>query len=282
MSRHINTLSQLTDSYDAILCDVWGVLHNGIDPFPLAVQALIDARATATSVVMITNSPRPAEGVINQFGIIGVDRSAWDDIVTSGDVTRRLISEGPKKLFYIGPDRDRELADGLSVELVAEEDAEGVLCTGPFDDEIETPNDYAEMLARFKERNLPFLCANPDQVVERGDRLIYCAGSIATAYEKIGGETRIAGKPHRPIYEEALRRVELLRGTVDKARVLAIGDGIATDISGALNAEIDVLFIARGIHANQYYEDKRINEAKLNQFFARENTVPTLWSDWLK
>lgn len=282
MPRHINTLAELTSSYDAILCDVWGVLHNGIDPFPLAVQALMDARTAGTSVVMITNSPRPSQGVISQFDIIGVDRSAWDDIVTSGDVTRRLISEGPKKLFYIGPDRDRELAEGLGVELVTENEAEAVLCTGPFDDEVETPDDYADMLARFKTRNLPFLCANPDQVVERGDRLIYCAGSIATAYEKLGGETRIAGKPHGPIYDEALHRVKALRGSVDKTRVLAIGDGIATDISGALNAEVDVLFIARGIHAKQYYEGNRVNEANLKQFFSRENTVPTYWSDWLK
>ncbi len=242
----------------------------------------MDARTVGTSVVMITNSPRPSQGVISQFDIIGVDRSAWDDIVTSGDVTRRLISEGPKKLFYIGPDRDRELAEGLGVELVAENEAEAVLCTGPFDDEVETPDDYADMLARFKTRNLPFLCANPDQVVERGDRLIYCAGSIATAYEKLGGETRIAGKPHGPIYDEALHRVKALRGSVDKTRVLAIGDGIATDISGALNAEVDVLFIARGIHAKQYYEGNRVNEANLKQFFSRENTVPTYWSDWLK
>jgi HAD superfamily hydrolase (TIGR01459 family) len=277
----IDRLDELAAKYDAVLCDVWGVVHNGINPFPFAVEALQAWRKAGGTVVLITNSPRPAEGVINQFGVIGVAEDAWDDIVTSGDVTRRLVAEGPKKLFFIGPDRDKLLVDGLDVELVEEAKADAILCTGLYDDEAETPDEYDSLLTRLVDRELPFICANPDQVVERGDRLLYCAGALATAYEKLGGQTRIAGKPHAPIYVEAMRRVEKLRGETSPDRVLAIGDGMSTDIRGAVGAGLDVLFIARGIHAAEYYEGKRVDEARLTQFFEREKTIPTLWADWL-
>lgn len=277
----IDRLDEVAAQYDAVLCDVWGVVHNGVSPFPFAVAALQAWRAAGKTVVLITNSPRPAEGVINQFDVIGVASDAWDDIVTSGDVTRRLVEEGPKKLFFIGPDRDTTLIDGLDVQLVQEEEAEAVLCTGLYDDETETPDQYSDLLTRLAGRDLPFICANPDQVVERGDRLIYCAGALATAYEKIGGQTRIAGKPHAPIYQEALKRLAKLRGATPNGRVLAIGDGIATDIRGAVTAGLDVLFIARGIHAGEYYSGNRVDEQRLGAFFDREETRPTLWADWL-
>ena len=203
----IDRLDEVASSYDAVLCDVWGVVHNGISPFPLAVQALQAWREAGKTVVLITNSPRPAEGVISQFGVIGVADDAWDDIVTSGDVTRRLVADGPRKLFFIGPDRDMLLVDGLDVELVGEEEAEAILCTGLFDDEAETPDDYHDQLNRLVARDLPFICANPDQVVERGDRMIYCAGALATAYEKLGGRTRIAGTVlFVPVIEELFFR----------------------------------------------------------------------------
>ncbi len=277
----IDRLNEVAASYDAVLCDVWGVVHNGISPFPLAVQALQAWREAGKTVVLITNSPRPAEGVISQFGVIGVAEDAWDDIVTSGDVTRRLVVDGPQKLFFIGPERDSLLVDGLDVELVGEEEAEAILCTGLFDDEAETPDEYHDQLSRLAARDLPFICANPDQVVERGDRMIYCAGALATAYEKLGGRTRIAGKPHAHIYAEALNRVVKLRGETPSDRVLAIGDGISTDIRGAVAAELDVLFIARGIHAAEYYEGKRVDESRLAQFFEREKTTPSHWAHWL-
>tara|TARA_R100001129_G_scaffold13438_3_gene8660 strand:+ start:7755 stop:8696 length:942 start_codon:yes stop_codon:yes gene_type:complete len=277
----IDRLDEVAANYDVVLCDVWGVVHNGVNPFPFAVQALEAWRAAGKTVVLITNSPRPGDGVIKQFDVIGVSTGAWDDIVTSGDVTRTLVSKGPKKLFFIGPERDHAHFDGLGVELVGEDEAEAILCTSPYDDEVETPDDYTELLSRLVKRKLPFICANPDQVVERGDKLVYCAGALARVYEELGGETRVAGKPHSPIYAEALRRVEKLRGSTPNNRVLAIGDGIATDISGAVGAGIDVLFIARGIHASEYYEGKTVDIDRMNAFFNRENTWPTYWSDWL-
>ncbi|MBW3097103.1 TIGR01459 family HAD-type hydrolase [Pseudohoeflea coraliihabitans] len=282
MPRKIDRLDEIASAFDVLLCDVWGVVHNGINPFPQAIEALVAARRAGKTVVMITNSPRPAEGVIGQFAAIGVDAEAWDDIVTSGDVTRSLVENAPRKLFYIGPERDRALVDGLDVELVDEDQAEAVLCTGPFHDETETPDDYAAMLSRFKARDLPFYCANPDQVVERGERIIYCAGALGSAYEAIGGVTRIAGKPHRPIYDEAIRRVEALRGETAKARMLAVGDGMGTDIRGAVDAGLDALFIARGIHAADYYQGNRVDEDRLATFFEHHRSaLPTYWSEGL-
>lgn len=281
MPRQITSLEEISDRYDVILSDVWGVVHNGIAPFPRAIAALTAARARGVSVVLITNSPRPAQGVIRQFETIGVARDCWDDIVTSGDVTRRLVEEGPRKLFFLGPDTDRPLVDGLDVELVDAGTADAILCTGFFDDEKETPDDYRDLLATFRARDLPFICANPDQVVERGDRLIYCAGAMASAYAALGGETRIAGKPHAPIYREAFVRARKLRGEIDPARVVAIGDGMGTDIRGALDNGIDALFVARGIHAGEYYEDGQVNETRLAGFLEREAADPAYWTDGL-
>lgn len=281
MTLRIKSLDELAQSHDVILCDVWGVLHNGVSPFPFAVEALKAARARGQTVVLITNSPRPAGAVISQFETIGVDPDCFDDIVTSGDVTRRLVSDGPRKIFFLGPDRDKLLVDGLDVELVSAEEAQAVLCTGLFDDEAETPESYAPMLEGFRDRSLPLICANPDVVVERGDRLVYCAGALANAYQAMGGETRIAGKPHAPIYKEALRRAEALRGGIDPARVVAIGDGVPTDIRGAIANDIAVVFIARGVHARDYYDDRRIDVARLASFLAAEDVKPAWWMEWL-
>lgn len=281
MTLRIKSLDELAHSHDVILCDVWGVLHNGVSPFPFAVEALKAARTRGQTVVLITNSPRPAGAVISQFESIGVDPDCFDDIVTSGDVTRRLVSDGPRKIFFLGPDRDKLLVDGLDVELVSPDEAQAVLCTGLFDDEAETPESYAPMLAGFRDRGLPLICANPDVVVERGDRLVYCAGALANAYQAMGGETRIAGKPHAPIYKEALRRAKALRGEIDPARVVAIGDGVPTDIRGAIANDVAVVFIARGVHARDYYDDRQIDVARLTSFLAAEDVKPAWWMEWL-
>lgn len=249
----IASLSDITDDYDLILCDVWGVLHNGVSAWAEASDALIDARSAGKTVILITNSPRRSQEVITQLQSLDVPGEAYDGLVTSGDVTRTLIAEGPRKIFHLGPDRDRTLFDDLDVELVEEFEASGVACTGMFEDETETPEDYAEMLQRMRARDLPFICANPDIVVERGDRLIWCAGALARDYGQLGGRTLIAGKPHRPIYEKALNDGATLRGKeTPLARVLAIGDGMTTDVKGAMLADIPLLFISDGVHAREY------------------------------
>lgn len=281
MPRRITDLDQLTSRADILLCDVWGVIHNGVNPFPLSVEALKTARGRGQTVILITNSPRPAAGVIRQFDTIGVDPECWDDIVTSGDVTRQLVSDGPRDIYFLGPERDMALVDGLNVNLVDSDAARAVLCTGLFDDETETAEDYRALLTGFKERGLPFICANPDLVVERGDRLIPCAGALAAIYEEIGGETRIAGKPHAPIYREVMARAAKIRGNADKARTLAIGDGVATDIRGALDNGFEAVFIARGVHARHYMSGRATDEARLHAFLDAEGVAPGYWMEWL-
>ncbi len=277
MTRSISTLGDVTDAYDVILCDVWGVLHNGIDAFPLAGEALTAAREKGLTVVLITNSPRPAIGVIPQLRAIGVPDSAYDRIVTSGDVTRTLIAAGPKKVFLLGPERDLPLFDGLDVDVVSKEEADCVVCTGFFDDEVEQPEDYREMLTDFVGRKVPLICANPDLVVERGHRIIPCAGAVAAFYTALGGETRIAGKPHAPIYAATLAAAREARGDFDQSRVLAIGDGMPTDVKGAVDAGLDLLYISGGIHAADYTANGLTDEGKLRVFLDREKVAPQYW-----
>ena len=174
-------------------------------PFRPPPSALPRARDKGLAVVLITNAPRPSPDVVAQLTSLGVPDAAWDAVVTSGDVTRDLIAAGPRKIYHLGPDRDFSIYDGLDVEMVEEFEASAVVCTGLFDDETEVPEDYAAALRRFRARDLPFICANPDIVVERGDRLIWCAGALARDYALLGGRTLISGKPHRPIYEASLK-----------------------------------------------------------------------------
>lgn len=251
--RQIANLAEISGGYDAIFCDVWGVLHNGVRSWTAAWKALAREREAGRAVVLITNAPRPKGPVSEQLASLGVPDGAYDDIVTSGDVTRALIGENARMVFHIGPDRDMSLYDGLDVELVEEREAATVVCTGLYDDDTETPADYTEMLQRLRARNLPFICANPDIVVERGDRLVYCAGALAKDFGMMGGRTLIAGKPHAPIYREAMARASAVLGReVARDRVLAIGDGLTTDVKGAMDYGLDLLFVSDGIHAREY------------------------------
>lgn len=247
--RRISGLRELTASYDAVLCDVWGVLHNGIAAFPDAVEALQRFRGGGGRVVLVTNAPRPAAPIRVQLRSLGVPDDCYDALVTSGDVTRSVIAERPgAKLLHIGADRDLSFYEGLDMTLVPETAAELVSCTGLFDDETETPEDYRALLERLAARRLVMVCANPDLVVERGDRMLYCAGALARLYEDLGGQAVLVGKPHPPIYRAARRLVAELGGET----VLAIGDGLPTDIRGACDNGIDVLFVTGGIHSADF------------------------------
>jgi HAD superfamily hydrolase (TIGR01459 family) len=271
----IGSLGEISGTYAAILCDVWGVVHNGERHFPAAASALAAARQAGIPVVLITNSPRRNADVVAQMQAIGVPSAAYDRVVTSGDVTRELIAEGPRKIFHIGADRDFTIYDGLDVELVEEFEADGVVCTGLFDDEVEKPEDYAELLQRLRARNLPFICANPDIVVERGERMIWCAGALARDYAQLGGRTLIAGKPYAPVYEAGLKEVAGLLGrTVERTEVLAIGDGMMTDVKGAADNGFDVLYVSGGIHARDYGDPLRPDPAKLAAFLEKHGYRP--------
>ena len=247
--RRIQGLKELAGEYDSLLCDVWGVLHNGVAAFPAAVDALLAFRRNGGRVVLVTNAPRPAEPIRLQLRQLGVRDAAYDALVTSGDVTRMVIAARPGiKLLHVGHERDLSFYDGLDATLVEEDDAEMISCTGLFDDTLETPENYRALLQRLVERRLPMVCANPDLVVERGDRLIYCAGALARLYHELGGEAILVGKPHAPIYVAAKRKVAELGGQ----RILAVGDGLPTDIRGAVDNGVPVLFVTGGIHAADF------------------------------
>jgi HAD superfamily hydrolase (TIGR01459 family) len=250
--------STLAPNYDAVLSDVWGVVHNGVAATPAACDALTRFREKGGSVVLISNAPRPGEGVIRFLDHLKVPHDAYDGIVTSGDVTRSVVAQrAGQKLFLIGPERDHSIFTGLDAPFTTVEEAEYVVCTGLFDDEVETPDDYRDLLAQLRARNLFMLCGNPDVVVERGDKLIYCAGALADVYAEMGGEVYYAGKPHRPLYDLALaetakvREARSLVPEVPLSRVLAIGDSVRTDLKGAHDLGVDCLFVTAGIHAEE-------------------------------
>ncbi len=246
----LDTIAELASDTQAWLVDIWGVMHNGETPFPTAVAACQRFRAAGGVVLLLSNSPRPSNGVATQLDQIGVARDAYDGIVSSGDATRTLLRAwSGRPVFHLGPARDAPLFEGIDIRLVAEADADGVICTGLFDDTTETPEDYSALLASFKARDLPMICANPDIKVERGGRIIFCGGAVAQAYAEIGGEVHLAGKPHAPIYDMALDELARLRGdAVEKERILAIGDGVKTDIAGAVRAGIRAVYIASAVH----------------------------------
>jgi len=260
--RQISGLGEISDRYDAILCDIWGVVHNGVASFAPAAKALACFRRRGGAVVLITNAPRPSAPIRRQVLRLGVPEDAIDAIVTSGDVTIGLMEEeAGDRVLHIGPERDLSLFDaaaeatGRRPRHVALEDAQYALCTGLRDDESETPDDYEPELSAMAARGMTMICANPDIVIHRGETLIYCAGALARRYEELGGKVVYAGKPYLPIYARALALVERARGaTIDKSRVLAIGDGMETDIAGAARAGLDALFVTGGIHRSLHGE----------------------------
>jgi len=243
-------LSHLAPRYDALLCDVWGVIHNGRESFPAACAALARFRANHGPVILISNAPRPCGPVIEQLDGLGVPRDAWTHVVTSGDATRRLLAErAPGPAWAVGPDRDAPLYEGLGLQFADLPAARFISVTGPFDDENDEPGDYRDRFVAAIERNLDLLCANPDIVVQRGAKLVYCGGALAQLYESLGGRVIMAGKPFAPIYELALAKAaEALGRPLDPARVLCIGDGLPTDVRGANARSLDILFCANGIH----------------------------------
>lgn len=252
----LSGFSEVADRFDLCLCDVWGVVHNGVAAYRDALVALMRMRERGISVVLVTNAPRPSEVIIDQLDGFGVPREAWDAIVTSGDVCRSLIhARAGEPMFRLGPDRDLPLIAGLNVRETSPAEAAYVLCTGLFDDENDTAATYADLLAGFAARGLPLICANPDLVVERGGRIIPCAGAVALAYEEIGGRVIYAGKPHRPIYEAALAAAEEKRGeAIARDRICAVGDAIRTDIAGASGFGAAGIMVLAGIHAQDLME----------------------------
>jgi HAD superfamily hydrolase (TIGR01459 family) len=245
------SIAPLAATSDLWFMDIWGIMHNGVRPYAKSVAACEAFRSQGGTVLLVTNAPRPRASVAMQLDRIGVAPTAYDGIVSSGDVSRSLIAAwAGSRILHIGPERDQPVFAGLDIVASATaEDAEVAVCTGLYEDETETPADYAGLLAKLRSRAVPMICANPDQKVERGGRIVYCGGAIATAYEALGGIVSYAGKPYPPIYELALEIGATLRGApITKDRVLAIGDGVATDIAGAARFAIRSVFIASGLY----------------------------------
>jgi HAD superfamily hydrolase (TIGR01459 family) len=268
--------STLAPAYDVVLCDVWGVVHNSIVAFADACTALTRFRRQGGTVVLITNAPRPSEVVMTILDSLDVPRAAYDAIVSSGDVTRAIIAaRAGQRAFHVGPERDVPMFEGLDTPLAPVESADYVVCSGLYDDTTETPQDYTALIAAMRERDLTMVCANPDMVVERGDKLVYCAGAIADLYAAAGGSVLYAGKPYRPIYERALDIARSVRGrATEQGRLLAIGDSVRTDLEGAAAFGIDCLFVTGGIHAEELGGRDQPNAAAIGDIFAAAGLVP--------
>jgi len=268
MTEIIVNLGQVAARYDAVFCDLWGCLHDGKQPFPAAVAALQGFRATGGKVLLLTNAPRPKSSIVKQLDGMGVPRDAWDEVVSSGDAAQYALITGAvgRRVYHIGADKDEpfftDFADDLAdtvksqqpIERVALSDATGIVCTGLADDLTETPDDYRAVLLLGKTKGLTMLCANPDIIVDFGDKRLYCAGALAQAYESIGGKTLYFGKPHPPIYDLARRRLAALAAHPDP-QILCIGDGITTDIQGGMAEGLDSLFVTGGIAATEFGPD---------------------------
>ncbi|NHB76534.1 TIGR01459 family HAD-type hydrolase [Rhodobacter calidifons] len=288
MTDIIRSLSDLTGRYDAVFCDLWGCLHNGQTAYPAAVSALQAFRSTGGRVVLLTNAPRPKSSVIRQLDGLGVPRDAYDLVVTSGDAAQMGMLSGAvgRRVHHIGAPKDEVFFTDFAEDLAAYaatqppitrvplRDAEGIVCTGLRDDLTETPDDYRASLLLGKTLGLPMLCANPDIIVDMGDKRLYCAGALAKAYEDMGGTALYFGKPHPPIYDLARRR--LAETGLTDAQILCIGDGIFTDIQGGIGEGLDTLFITGGLEADRFGPDvENPDPARLDAWLGAKELSPT-------
>ena len=275
-------LRDLVSGVEVVLSDIWGVVHNGLVAFPEACEALHRFRDQGGAVILITNAPRPADSVQRQLRRLGVADETYDAIVSSGDLTRHFVADhAGQKVFWLGPERDNSIHRGLDPVLAPLQQADYIVCTGPFDDETESAEDYRAMMMQAHARKLPLVCANPDIVVERGDRLVYCAGAIAELYRELGGEVIFYGKPHRPIYERAMALAgERLGHATPLDRVLAIGDSVRTDLAGARGFGVDCLFVTRGIHAEDFEGLDQLDPVAVKELFGHPPRALTRELRW--
>tara|TARA_B110000971_G_scaffold181153_1_gene187848 strand:- start:2423 stop:3307 length:885 start_codon:yes stop_codon:yes gene_type:complete len=249
LPQMLDGFSDIAEQYDAVICDIWGVLHNGREPFAGVDAALKNFRDGGGKVLLLSNAPRPGRTALNRLDEIGNARNSYDDILTSGDATRTKLTElgaQGKKCHHVGPAKDADLVAGLDIELVEIDHADVILFSGMYDDSTQTPEDYADFLADILARKLPLICPNPDRQVQMGDKIIFCAGAVAEVYETMGGEVIWMGKPYPTVYHRAKAMLVEMTG-LDAPRLLAIGDGPKTDIPGAQKAGIDALFISGGL-----------------------------------
>lgn len=272
MTKIINSLSEISNNYDAVFCDIWGVIHNGKEQFPDATKALREYRANGGTIVLISNSPRPCDLIPPQLAGMGIGNDIYDAIVTSGDATIMAAQKFGQRALRLGPPKDDEFFARIGVEYTHIENAEFIVCTGPRDDLNETAESYRNELNEMVSHKLPFICANPDKMVQHGDKIIPCGGALADIYEDLGGKVIMAGKPFSPIYEMTRAKAyEILGHKIDDDKILCIGDGLKTDVLGANNQNLDCLFIADGIHASELMGTDCLDEGKTVDFLAKNS-----------
>ena len=290
MTQIIQSFSDISAKYDAAYVDLWGCVHNGITAFPEAVTALQAFRARGAKVILVTNAPRGRTHVEQQIAKMGVPSDAWDAISTSGDSARAAMFMGAigEKVWFMGEPHDQPFFEPLhivenpvAIECVELDEAEGIVCCGPFDP-LADPASVRPQLLYAKQRGMKLLCANPDIVVDRGESREWCAGAIAALYTEMGGESLYFGKPHPPIYDLARRRLVALGRKVADDRILAIGDGIHTDIAGALGEDIDSLFITGGLAAGETKTSQDPDPDALNAYLQKEMQSPTFATGFLR
>ena len=283
MTRIIENLSEVASSYDAVFCDLWGCLHNGITAYAEAVAALADYKAQGGTVLLLTNSPRPRASVARQLDRFGVPEVVWDVIATSGDSARAAMFQGVvgRKVWFIGEDHDQRffekmdlVVDPVGIEQVDLNEAEGIVCTGPFDPKAD-PSVMRPQFLLAKTRGLKLLCANPDIVVDRGEDREWCAGALARLYTEMGGESLYFGKPHPPIYDLARRRLAQIDAPAPDDRILAIGDGLHTDVLGGLGENLDTLFITGGLLREETGTGHQPDPSKLARVLTEAQLEPT-------
>ena len=274
----LSSISELSCACDAWIVDIWGVMHNGARAYAAAGEACRRFRRGGGIVVLLSNAPRPFRAVVHQLAAVGVDPESYDGGLTSGDVTRGLLEAwSGRSLLHIGPERDKGLFEGLTARLATPDAAEAIVCSGLWDDSSETPANYEALFEVLAARRLAMLCANPDLVVERGNKLVYCAGALAALYAQKGGEVIYAGKPHVPIYERTFATLERLAGrALVRERILAIGDGIDTDLLGAHRAGLRSVFIASAVHLPGGLDARTLDELFASRPFRPIATLPAL------
>ena len=276
--RILSSLSEISDAYDAIFCDLWGCYHNGIEPYEAAVSACHGFRERGGTVILLTNAPRPAHGVKAFLDRIGAPEDSYDAIVSSGAACQAALASGKfgRSFFYVGQDRDLHMLSDVGLAPASLDDASAVLITGLRDDRVETPEDYAAEISSWADRGLTVLCANPDIQVDRGHERLWCAGAIARDYEAAGGEVIYFGKPHLPVYQRCHEVLhEHMGREVPKERVLAIGDGILTDVPGGIAAGLDTLFVTGGLAAQDLGPDpEHLQQDLLDRFLEESGLAP--------
>ncbi len=286
----VDSLSEIAERYDALFCDLWGCVHDGVRAYPEAIDALRAFRARGGKVVLLTNAPRPRAGVERQLEILGVPPDCWDTISTSGDSARVAMFRGVigDRVWFMGQDQDLPffdpptiVSDPIDVHLAGLEDATGIACLGPFDAHADPSVNRPEFL-HARQKGLKLLCANPDIVVDRGESREWCAGALARLYAEMGGESLYFGKPHPPVYALARERMAQIGAQVPDERILCIGDGIQTDILGALGEDLDSLFVTGGLAREQTATDRQPERVALDAFIAETRLTPTYAMGYLR